>query len=111
MIDTPLPGEVAQPFLVGGWALDPGDRVSSGVEAIHIWAYPAGGGDPIFLGHASHPGDRPDVGAVFGERFTASGYGLMVSHLPPGTYDVAVFAWSTAQGGFAPAKVVRVIVP
>jgi hypothetical protein len=33
-----------------------------------------------------------------------------VQNLEPGTYDIAVFAWSTVTQGFVPAKVVRVTV-
>jgi hypothetical protein len=50
------------------------------------------------------------VAAIFGPQFTKSGYGLIVDSLSPGTYDLAVFAWSTVQGRFVPAKVVRVTV-
>ena len=53
---------------------------------------------------------RPDVAAVYGERFKESGYGMIVQTLAPGTYDIAVFAYSTVSNGFAPAKVVRVTV-
>jgi hypothetical protein len=35
---------------------------------------------------------------------------MVVDGLAPGTYDLAVFAWSTAKGGFVPARVVRVAV-
>ncbi len=71
----------------------------------------AGGRDePIFLGQALYGGARPDVGAVYGDRFSDTGYGLIVQGLAPGTYDVAVFAYSTVRGDFAPAKVVRIAV-
>ena len=71
----------------------------------------AGGRDePVFLGPAVYGGARPDVAAVYGDRFTDTGYGLIVQGLAPGTYDVAVFAYSTVRGDFAPAKVVRVTV-
>jgi hypothetical protein len=53
---------------------------------------------------------RPDVGTVFGEQFAPSGYGISIDGLVPGTYDLAVFAWSSVKGGFVPAKVVRVTV-
>jgi hypothetical protein len=124
MIDTPFDsasglaqgrpsGELArlEPFLVAGWAVDLDDTVGTGVSTVHSWAYPVtefGHDAPIFLGIAAYGGHRPDVGAIFGERFTASGYDLLAPGLPPGTYDVAVFAWSTAKHEFVPAKVVRV---
>jgi hypothetical protein len=113
--DARVPGR----FVVAGWAIDLDDTVGTGVDALHVWAYPrsacgssgACNVPPIFLGATAYGGSRPDVGAVYGDRFSASGYGLVVDGLEPGTYDIAVFAWSTARGGFVPAKTVRVIVP
>jgi hypothetical protein len=81
---------------------------------VHVWAYPVDTSgkalDPIFLGQAFYGGARPDVGAVYGDRFGTSGYGIIVNSLPPGTYDLAVFAYSTVVNNFTPAKVVRVVV-
>jgi hypothetical protein len=42
---------------------------------------------------------RPDVGAIFGARFTNSGYTL-TAPLDPGRYTIAAFARSTATGAF-----------
>jgi hypothetical protein len=122
VIDTPGAGAVtAAPFVIAGWAADLDDEVETGVDAVHVWAYPvsttcADGqavchDAPIFLGAATGGGRRPDVAAVYGARYLRSGYGLWVRDLAPGTYDLAVFAWSTVQGGFAPARTVRVEVP
>jgi hypothetical protein len=116
VIDTPrdqnasLPISLEQPFNVAGWAIDADADYGTGVDTLHVWAYPVDGGAPIFLGATAYGGERPDVGAIFGERFTPSGYGLTVEGLPAGTYDLAVFAWSTVQSQFVPAKVVRVTV-
>jgi hypothetical protein len=116
IIDTPswdAESGVGQPILVAGWAIDLDDTVGTGVSTVHVWAYPvtaAGHDAPIFLGVAAYGGQRPDVGAIFGERFTASAYDLLAPPLPPGTYDIAVFAWSATKHEFMPAKVVRVIV-
>jgi hypothetical protein len=118
IIDTPGPqANVSQPFLLAGWAIDLDAFEGTGVDTLHVWAYPitchvpsATCHDPIFLGATAYGGKRPDVGAIFGERFTSSGYGLVVDGLEAGQYDVAVFAWSTATGGFVPAKVVRVTI-
>jgi hypothetical protein len=108
-IHTPTPNaQVDGSFLVGGWAIDLDDQVGTGIDTLHVWAYPVDGGDPIFLGATSYGGTRPDVAAVYGDRFGKSGYGLVVDSLPPGSYDLAVFAWSTMKGGFVPAKVLRV---
>lgn len=111
VIDTPSPtaSGVSQPFVVAGWAADLDADIDTGIEAVHVWAYPLTGDAPVFVGTASLGGARPDVGAVYGDRFRKSGYGIIVSGLAPGDYDVAVFAWSVARG-FIPAKTVRVTV-
>lgn len=113
VIDTPVSEasfEAPAALAVAGWAIDPGSASGTGVNAIHVWAYPAGGGAPSFLGAATYGFARPDVAAYFGDRYRDSGFGLSVESLPAGTYDIAVFAWSTASQGFAPAKVVRIVV-
>ena len=111
VIDTPTrQQDVGQPFVLAGWAVDLDDGIGTGIDALHVWAYPLAGGDPIFAGAAAYGGARPDVAALHGDRFKASGYSLTVGGLIPGNYDLAVFAWSTAAGGFVPAKVVRVTV-
>ncbi len=111
VIDMPTAQQsVGQPFALGGWAADLDAISGSGIDTLHVWAYPAGGGAPVFVGTASTGGLRPDVAAVHGEQFTETGYGLTVAGLEPGIYDLAVFAWSRVRGGFAPAAVVRVTV-
>ena len=112
-IDAPRDGDVLdQPFLLGGWALDAGAPFDTGVDAVHVWAYPEPGSGrlPVFLGVARYGDARPDVGAAFGPAFAPSAFGLIVSGLAPGTYDLAVFARRTGTRTFAPARVVRVTV-
>ena len=105
---------VGQPFEIGGWAADLDADAGTGVDTLHVWAYPVAADgqhrDPQFLGVADSGGSRPDVAAIHGARFRATGYGLEVRDLPAGTYDLAVFAWSTVTGGFVPASTVRVTV-
>jgi hypothetical protein len=109
VIDTPASQQdVAQPFLLAGWAVDLNAAQGTGVGAVHAWAYPLTGGAPVFLGAAAYGGSRPDVAGVHGEGFEGSGFGLAVQGLVPGHYDVAVFAWSTERADFVPAKVVRI---
>jgi hypothetical protein len=117
IVDVPGVGRVfrpGEPFIVAGWAADLDSTTGSGVAAVHVWAYPVndkGTWDaPEFLGGADYGNARPDVAAVYGDRLLNSGYGLIVRGLAPGTYDVAVFAYSTVIGNFAPAKLVRVTV-
>ena len=100
----------SDPDIIAGWAADLDSRGDTGIQTVHVWAYPSSGGAPIFVGVAEYGGARPDVAAVYGERFLRSGYGLRVEGLPPGTYDLAVFAYSSVTGGFVPAKTVRVSV-
>lgn len=107
------PAVAGSSFVVAGWAADLDAGSDRGVDAVHVWAYPVDRGsaaDPIWLGAAAYGGARPDVAAIFGERFLRTGYGLTVQGLAPGTYDVAVFAYSTLLGEFAPAKTARVVV-
>lgn len=114
VIDTPANDDglsAGDPLVIGGWALDLDDTVGTGVSTVHVWAYPVVDGvhdAPIFLGVAAYGGHRPDVGAIFGDQFAAGGFDLATPGLAPGTYDVAVFAWSTARNAFVPAKVVRI---
>jgi hypothetical protein len=115
IIDAPTAGaSVGSPFFVGGWAADLDSTVDTGVNAVHVWAYPLDGRgnrlDPIFIGPSYYGGARPDVAAVYGDRFGNSGYGIIVNGLPPGTYDIAVFAFSTVVNTFTPARIVRVTV-
>jgi hypothetical protein len=111
VIDAPrAQQDVAQPFVIGGWAADLHATTGTAIAAVHAWAYPLAGGPPVFLGAASYGGARPDVAAVHGDQFRESGFGLMVQGLPHGHYDLAVFAWSTEAADFVPARVVRVTV-
>ena len=110
VIDLPAKsgGDVSSSFVVAGWAADLDAAIGSGVDTVHVWAYPASGAAPIFVGEAAIGGARSDVAAIFGERFGKSGYGIEVEGLPAGVYDIAVFAYSTVSDGFVPAKTVRV---
>jgi Divergent InlB B-repeat domain len=108
VIDAPQSlQELLQPFALGGWAADLDAASGTGIDTLHVWAYPLTGGPPVFVGAATYGGARPDVAAIHGDQFHDSGYGLVLQGLPPGGYDLAVFAWSNVSGGFLPAQVVR----
>ena len=92
--------QVQQPFSVTGWAIDRASAQGSGVDGVHVYAYPAAGGAPVFLGAASVGLSRPDIGGLFGQQFTSSGYALSASGLPGGQYVVAVYAHSTVTGSW-----------
>ena len=113
VIDAPGPNRTfaaGDPILLAGWAADLDAIAGTGIATVHVWAYPASGGAPTWLGEASYGGHRPDVGAILGSRFARSGYGLHVRGLEPGDYRLAVFAWSTAQRRFLPAQVTGIAI-
>jgi len=111
-IDTPANNAtVSNGFAIAGWAIDLGASSGTGVSSVQVYAFPTAGGDPIFLGTATYGGARSDVGALFGSRFTNSGYGLTVNNLTPGSsYRVVVFAKSTLTNDFANSSTVNVTV-
>jgi glucose/arabinose dehydrogenase len=117
IVDTPVNGQsVAQPFGIGGWALDPTAVGSPGISAIHVWAFPLVAigaplaAPPVFLGATTLTIDRPDVAALFGPQFLRSGYGLTASGLSPGAYRLAVFGFVAATGSFDVLKLVDIAV-
>jgi hypothetical protein len=110
-IDVPrAQQDVPQPFLLAGWSADLDAAAGTGIDTLHVWAYPATGGAPVFVGTPALGGVRPDVAAVHGEQFRESGFALSLQGLVPGTYDLAVFPWSNVTGAFAPPNVVHVAV-
>jgi hypothetical protein len=112
-LDGPGAGAtVAQPFAITGWAIDAGAAADSGVDAVHVWAYPNPGSTeaPLFLGAASYGWARGDVAGIYGTQFAASGFGLAVSGLAPGRYQIAVFAHSRITGTFNDARAVTVTI-
>jgi hypothetical protein len=75
---------------VAGWAIDEAAATGTGVDTLHVWAYPASG-SPIFVGAAGYGGARGDIGTAYGPQFTNAGFSLTGS-LPPGSYDLIVYA-------------------
>jgi hypothetical protein len=103
-VETPGNGAVKSHtgFTIGGWAIDRGATSNTGVDAVHIWAFPASGGPAIFVGAAT-PGARPDVQAAYGANFLNSGFTL-TAVLPADTYTIGVFALSNIAGYFNQVK-------
>jgi hypothetical protein len=106
-VDMPAPNQnVSQTLSIAGWAADLAAPSGTGVDAIHVYGYPAAGGNPIFVGVGTLGAFRPDVGAYFGDaRFSSSGYFLQGT-LPRGQYYLVVFAHSTVTHTFNQAAVV-----
>jgi hypothetical protein len=101
---------VSGPFNVDGWALDRRATTNSGVDAVHVYAYPSTSSTPIFLGAAQMGLTRNDVGMAFGSQFSSSGYHLGGATLAPGTYDIVAFAHSSVSNTFENQQVVRITV-
>ena len=82
---------------VAGTARDPQAVTGSGIDTVHVWAYrrDVSGVPPQFLGVATLDGDA---------------YMLTTPALANGTYDLAVFAWVTRTGTWAPATTVAIAV-
>jgi hypothetical protein len=110
-VDSPVSGGTyAGRVLVQGWAADIAAGSGTGVDAVHVWAFPADGSPGIFIGATALGLARMDVGAFLGSsRFINSGY-QVVARLNPGTYDIGVYAHSTVANTFNTVQVVRVVV-
>jgi hypothetical protein len=111
-LDAPVAGATVGPrFNVAGWAIDRGASNGSGVDTVHVYAYPnpGSGQAPIFLG-ANYGASRPDVGNAFGARFTNSGFTVTAPGLSPGPYLVVAFAHSTVAGTFNLSAQARITV-
>jgi hypothetical protein len=101
LIDSLTNGDtVTSPFLVSGWAVDTAAPSGTGVDTVHVWAYPADGSTPRFLGAATYGTQRSDIGQAFGAPFAPSGFAL-AGRLAPGGYTVVAFAHSTVTNTFA----------
>jgi len=111
VVDTPTAGAaVGSSFLIAGWALDLASGDGSGIDTVHVWAYPINGAAPIFLGVATVGGARPDVAATYGPQFMASAYNLSVAGLSAASYDVVVYPHRAATNTFEGAQRVRMTV-
>jgi endonuclease/exonuclease/phosphatase family metal-dependent hydrolase len=100
IVDSPRPNAtVASSFVVGGWAIDQAARTDTGVSQLHVWAYPASGAAPVFLGDITH-GARPDVAAYFGPQFMQAGFSVTVQNLAPGPYTLVIFPYSSVRSAF-----------
>ena len=103
-------GTCDEPCQMSGWAFDSAAASGTGVDTVHVWAFLNGTGSGAFVGVARYGTARRDVGAIFGSRFTSSGYRLRVRGLAPGSYQLVAYAHSTATGSFNNAKGVTVTV-
>jgi YD repeat-containing protein len=113
-VEAPANGAtLAQPFNIGGWAIDRGSSTGTGVNLVEVSAYPnPGSGAPaIPLGAAAYGGARPDVASAYGSpNYTNSGFNLQVRGLAPGVYKFVVQARSTVTNTFNQSREITVTV-
>jgi hypothetical protein len=103
-VDAPQAGAIGvQPFTMSGWALNMSALAGTGVDAVHVWAFPAAG-SPVLVGAATYGSPRPDVGAAYGGQFANSGWAITLSGLPPGVYTLNAYARNTFNGMFSQVK-------
>jgi hypothetical protein len=99
------------PFTVIGWALNTTAPSGTGVDTVHVYAFPGGGGAGIFVGVATYGLSRPDVAAVFGSQFTNSGFSLTAGgSLAPGPYMLAVYGHNAMTGTFDVVRTVNITI-
>ncbi|PYR59979.1 MAG: hypothetical protein DMF85_06400 [Acidobacteria bacterium] len=109
VIDPIVPSSTT-PFIIKGWALDRAASSGTGVDAVHVYAYPAGSSSPLFLGVATYGLANAATTSLFGSQFANAGFSLTAT-LSAGTYDVVAFAHTTVDGTFRGATITRIIVP
>ena len=85
-------------------------RRTHGIATLHVWAFPATGAAPQFLGVANYGSNRPDVAAIYGPQFGPTGYHLDVKGLAPGSWLIAVYGWVYASQGFSVVATVPVVI-
>jgi hypothetical protein len=112
VLDVPRTGDTVTPtFQVAGWALDFSAASGGGVDLVHAWAYRLDAAvAPLFLGQASVNVSRPDVGAAFGSQFSRAGFSLLAENVPPGQYQIVVYARSLVVGTFAAAATANIAI-
>ena len=113
LVDGPGNNAAARSFTVGGWAIDRGATSGTGIDTVRVYATalgPGASGAQQLVGDAAYGNARPDIGALFGSRFTQSGYSLGVSGLSAGSYVLSVYSRSTLAGDFVLKRAIPVTV-
>jgi hypothetical protein len=110
-LDAPQAGSsTSSPVRISGWVIDRADvdqtPDGSGIEFIQIYAYPVAGGAPTLVCGPYAVDPRPDVAAIFGSRFVNSGFNCETP-MSAGTYDLAVYLFSSRTRQYSPPSVIR----
>jgi hypothetical protein len=106
-LEEPTSGvTIGSPYEFSGWAVDLAASSGTGVDKVHIWAFPDDGG-PIdwdtgtFMGNAAYGATRTDISGLYGTQFESSGFSLSsTKRLPAGDYIFIAYARSTVTGTF-----------
>ena len=111
-VDAPAAGAVVtSAFEVAGWALDTAATAGTGIDAVQFYVFPNGGaGAGVFVGSATYGLTRNDVAAIYGSRFTFSGFHFTISGLGPGNYVLGVYGRSTVTNTFSAVRTVPITV-
>ncbi len=102
-VDAPAAGGTVPKasFTVSGWALDKNAPSGTGVDAVDVWAVPAGSSTASFVGRVTSFTPRSDVATAFGStQFTNSGYSLQVTTMTPGTYTLLIYEHTIIANAF-----------
>ena len=109
-IENPTGGSTKTgPFSFSGWAIDRGAASGTGIDQVHVYAYPASGGGPMAVGAASYGAARSDVGAAYGAQFTNSGFSINGVWLPNDSYTLIAYGHSTVSNAFIVTASVNIV--
>jgi hypothetical protein len=110
-VDVPAPNQsFTTTITVSGWAIDRGALAGPGVDWVDVHARPVN--DPNnrrYVGPATLSYSRPDVATYYGFQSQYSGFALSAP-LPPGTYDLEIYARSSVTHTFNNVIVRRILV-
>jgi hypothetical protein len=111
IIDTPQPNDTVTgtSFHITGWTIAETSLPSTGVDLVHVWAFPVGSGAPQFVGAGGVTIDRGDISSLFGGEHHRSGFDV-TGTLGAGTYDLVIYAHNATTGKFDQVDVVRITV-
>ena len=76
-------------------------RLRERVWTPYVYLFASGSSTPLTGQIATYGTSRPDVGGIYGSRFTNSGYTTTFAGRANGTYTITVFARSAVTGTFS----------
>jgi hypothetical protein len=103
-VDALTDRAAGQSCTVSGRAVDFAAPAGTGVDTVHVWAFPETG-SPIFLGAATYGLPCANAANYLGERARASGFSRTVTSLAAGKCRIVAFAHSAVSGLFDQSRV------